>query len=517
MNIINGTAALSIKEYVMNSRTILTLCIIKITYFTLTCYAADPNPDIGKFEPATCPVVLPKGSDLGSGFEFGYITVPEQHAKPEGPVIQLAVARFKSISDNPLPDPLVLNTGGPGDSNMDQFIPTMAGPSGQVFLAQRDVVIIELRGLRYSKPALICDEVFEAQLSMIDKDIRGKEANHILLTAIRASCDRFKKEGINLSAYNNVETAADIAMVMTTLGYDKFNIFGSSAGTMVAQHVMRDYPQRVRCVILNAAVPLGQPFFRNMMSNASKSLKRMFKLCAADEACNAAYPDMEEKFFAYLEQLNKEPVTIPVKHPNSGEEVNFVLNGDRLSSWIFISMYFNTQIPYSLSKFMAGDYSELENSANIFFPMHNFSYGLSYTIFSSESLDFTVEDVEVRGRYSAFVDGMSMFFSPSLLAKANEFLKVKKIDRSLLKPLKSDIPTLILNGEMDHVLPTAYIKNMASNLSNCYMYLFPGIAHSPIDAGSCAFNMTMEFLADPSKAPDSKCMGSFKHEFRIEK
>jgi len=289
MNIIKK---ISIKEYVMNWRTILTLCIIQITYFTMPGYAAAANPDIGKFEPATCPVDLPEVSDQGNRFEFGYVTVPEQHARPGGPVIQLAVARFKSISDNPAPDPLVLNTGGPGDSNMDQFIPSMAGPMGQALLAQRDVVIIELRGLRYSKPALICDEVFEAQIGMIGKDIRGKEANQILMAGMRASYDRFQKEGINLSAYNNVETAADIAMIMTTLGYDKFNIFGSSAGTMVAQHVMRDYPQRLRCVVLNAAVPLGQSFFRNMMSNASKSLDWMFEQCEADEACNAAYPDM---------------------------------------------------------------------------------------------------------------------------------------------------------------------------------------------------------------------------------
>jgi len=517
MNIINRIATFNIKEYVMNSRTILTLCISLITYFTMTSFAAAANPDIGKFEPATCPVDLPEGNDLGNRFEFGYVTVPEQHARPGGPVIQLAVARFRSFSCNPVPDPVVLNTGGPGDSNMDQFIPSMAGPMGQAILAQRDVVIIELRGLRYSKPALMCDKVFDAQLSIIDKDIKGEEANQILLTAIRASCDRFRKEGINLSAYNNVETAADIAMIMTTLGYDKFNIFGSSAGTMVAQHIMRDYPQRLRCVVLNAAVPFGHPFFRNMMSNASESLERMFKQCEADEACNTAYPDMEEKFFAYLEQLNKEPVTIRVQNPESGEEVSFVLNGDRLSTWIFASMYFNTQIPHTLSKFMAGDYSELQNSANIFFPMHNFSYGLSYTVFSSESLDFTVEDIEVCGRYSAFVDGMSMFFGPKLLAQANEFLKVKPLDRSLLKPLKSDIPTLILNGKMDHVLPTAYIKDMASNLSNSYMYLFPGVAHSPIDAGSCAFMMAMEFLADPTKAPDSACMKAFKHEFLTKK
>jgi hypothetical protein len=70
---------------------------------------------------------------------------------------------------------------------------------------------------------------------------------------------------------------------------------------------------------------------------------------------------------------------------------------------------------------------------------------------------------------------------------------------------------------MDHVLPAAYIKDMASDLSNGYMYLFPGVAHSPIDAGPCAFMMAMEFLADPSKAPNSACMEQFKHEFRTEK
>lgn len=497
----------------MNLRTILTRCIILISFFTLTGCAPAPNPDIGKFESAICPVNLPEGSDLGNDLEFGYVTVPEQHAKPGGPVIQVAVARFKSISDNPVSDPLVLNTGGPGDSNMDQFIPMMAGLMGQALLAQRDVVIIELRGLRYSKPALICEIVFEAQLSMLDKDIKGEEANQILLTAMHASYDRFVKEGINLSAYNNVETAADIAMILTTLGYDKFNIFGSSAGTMVAQHVMRDYPERLRSVLLNAAVPFGHPFLKNMMLNATESLERMFKLCEADEDCRAAYPDLEEKFFAYLEQLNKEPVTIPVINPANGETVTFVLNGDRLSTWIFSSMYFNTQVPYSLSKFMAGDYSEIQNNAHIFFPMHRFSYGLSYTIFSSEGPDFTIEDIKVDGRYSAFVDGMSLFFGPKLLAQAQEFWKVKTLGSSLLKPLKSDIPTLILNGEMDHVLPMTYIKDMASHLSNGYMYLFPGVAHSPIDAGSCAFMMAMEFLADPTKAPDSACMEQFKHEF----
>lgn len=498
----------------MTPRSIVKTTTILVVLFSLSGCTQAPNPDMGKFKAAQCPVQLPEESGLEEIFEYGYITVPEQHDKPSGPVIQIAVARFKSLSGKPQPDPIVLNTGGPGDSNLDQFIPFMATPAGKGFLSQRDVVIIELRGLRYSKPALICDEVYEAQLDMLSRDIRSEESDQILLNAMRASYDRFLKQGINLSAFNNVETAADIDLVMTSLGYDKFNLFGSSAGTIIAQHVMRDYPERLRSVILNAAVPLGQPFFRDMMINASESLDRMFKLCESDETCHLAFPDIKERFFAHIEKLNAEPVTIPVKNPANGEEIDFVLNGDRLSAWIFSSMYFNTQIPYSLSKFMEGDYSELQTNAQIFFPMPRFSYGLSYTIFSTEQMDFEVEETKVKGRYAAFADGISLFFSPKLIAQAQDFWKVKPIDRSLLAQLNSDIPTLVLNGEMDHVLPSNYVQVMVSGLRNGYVYLFPGVAHSPVET-ECGFLMAVEFLNDPSKAPDITCMKQFKHIFRL--
>ncbi len=260
----------------MNILEIFFLCIIVLSFSTSTDCATTPNPEIGRYQPAICPVDLPEGSDLSDKLEFGYVSVPEQHNKPDGPVIQVAVARCKSTGDQPASDPIVLINGGPGDSNLDLFIRLMAGPIGKAFLAKRDVVIIELRGLRYSKPNLVCEEVFEAQLSMVDKDMKGDEANQVFLRAMRASHDRFVKEGINLSAYNNVESAADIALVMTTLKYDQFNMLAASAGTIVAQHVMRGYPARVRSVILNAAVPIGLPFFRDMIFNTVNRIKQQW-------------------------------------------------------------------------------------------------------------------------------------------------------------------------------------------------------------------------------------------------
>ena len=82
-------------------------------------------------------------------FKFGYIEVPEQHALPNGPTIRIAVAIFEGRKDSSNSIPLVMNAGGPGDSNLDAFIPLLAGPMGNALLEKGDVVLIELRGLRH--------------------------------------------------------------------------------------------------------------------------------------------------------------------------------------------------------------------------------------------------------------------------------------------------------------------------------------------------------------------------------
>jgi pimeloyl-ACP methyl ester carboxylesterase len=478
--------------------------------------APTPNPDIGRFEAAPCPVELPPSMELGDNVDFGYVSVPENHAHPEGPVIEIAVARFRSGAENPAPDPVILNTGGPGDSNMDQFLPLLAGPAGPALLAHRDALIIELRGLRYSRPALACPEVYDAQLAMVGEDVKGEEANGRLLDGMRACHDRLVAEGVDLSAYNNVETAADIALIASSLGYDKFNLFGSSAGTIVAQHVMREFPERVRSVVLNAAVPLGWPFLGEMMPNAAASLERAFQQCAEDEACAGAYPNLETRFFGLLERLNQEPATVPVTNPVDGETVDFVINGDRVSTWLFATMYTSTQIPATVGRLLRGDFKELQESPSLFFPMTRFTYGLSYSIFGSEAMGYTVDDTTGPGRYAAFTDGCAMFFGPRLQAQAQEFWKVEPLDPAKREPLHSDIPTLIMNGELDHVIPPRYANDAVGRLKNGHLFLFPGVAHSPIDSGDCALGMLLQFFHDPSQAPDSTCMESFEHVLKTE-
>lgn len=48
----------------------------------------------------------------GSALHCGYLTVPAEHSRPQGPTIRLAVAIFKASYSNPAPDPVVYLEGG---------------------------------------------------------------------------------------------------------------------------------------------------------------------------------------------------------------------------------------------------------------------------------------------------------------------------------------------------------------------------------------------------------------------
>ena len=470
-----------------------------------------PGSTVGHFEALECPLAV----NAEQKVQCALFTVPERHDRREGKVIQVALAQFTSVNPNAAPDPLVLLSGGPGDSNFENFFPVLSSPLGQALLADRDVVIVESRGLFHSRPNLVTDEVFTAQLEMVGSDVTGPEANARLLDAMQRANARFIEEGIDLPAYNDIETAADIALILTTLGYERFNLFGTSAGTMVAQEVMRNHPERLRAVILNAAVPEGPELFEQMFGNAARSLSEHFALCEADEACSTAYPQSEARFLNMLAELNASPVELEVTNPATQKAATLVLNGDKVASWVFVSMYWNTQIVRSIDRFSKGDFTEIQENPNFFFPMRHFAYALGYTAAIAENPDFQASNGTMPDGYQLFVDGLALFFSPHLMEASRELWKDKRMTWATSEPLESDVPTLIMNGALDHVIPKESLDRLTSGLQNSYKFVFEGVAHSPVDAGECGLKMMMAFLDDPSSAPDSACMADHRHTFAV--
>ena len=79
-------------------------------------------------------------------------------------------------------------------------------------------------------------------------------------------------------------------------------------------------------------------------------------------------------------------------------------------------------------------------------------------------------------------------------------------DPSHFKPVRSDIPTLLLAGELDERTPPEFARRIARTLPNAYVYEFPGLGHGL--RHPCVRDIVQQFRRDPLKRPDDSCIAS---------
>ena len=101
---------------------------------------------------------------------------------------------------------------------------------------------------------------------------------------------------------------------------------------------MRDYPERLRSVILDAPVPLGVDYAAAAPANTQRAFRRFFEYCAADPACAVAYPDLEKRFFELVEELKAHPRIVHFESP----AVEAVVTGDTLVWMLYQHLYYAT-------------------------------------------------------------------------------------------------------------------------------------------------------------------------------
>jgi pimeloyl-ACP methyl ester carboxylesterase len=113
-------------------------------------------PAAGTFQTAVCPFHPAGGVVEGRDVRCGYLTVLEDHAHPSGRTIRLAVAIFTPTLVAPAPDPVIYLGGGPGTPVLASLGPTIMPGDVNTFWGNRDVILLDQRGLGYSQPSLAC-------------------------------------------------------------------------------------------------------------------------------------------------------------------------------------------------------------------------------------------------------------------------------------------------------------------------------------------------------------------------
>ena len=189
------------------------------------------------------------------------------------------------------------------------------------------------RGTMFSEPALTCaveDDFARALLGMRFYSEATKRAH---LAATEACHRDLAAAGADLSAYNSTESAADFADLRKVLGIDAWNVYGMSYGSYLAQTLMRDHPEGIRSVVLDSVLPATYNVAQNWQ-NARDGFDNIFQACAAEPACNAAHPRLQETFAELVNRLEAEPLTTTVKDPATGKDIEVIIDGGALIDWL---------------------------------------------------------------------------------------------------------------------------------------------------------------------------------------
>ena len=468
--------------------------------------AAQDTP--GAFIPAPC---MFEGIELGPttldgaalGFECGYVVVPLRHAEPDGATIRLPVAVRRATAG--APDPLLLAQGGPGGDAFKVFS-ILVQPTGDLSTS-RDIVIFNQRGTPYAEPELTCPETDAALADILAAD--SEEGERLYNEALAACYDRLLAESIDLSAFNSLENAADVPLIARALGYDEYNFYGVSYGTLLGLHLMRNHPEGLRSVILDSVVPPDVNFLSEIAASEDRVFGEVFAACAADPACAAAYPNLEARFYALVAQYDQLPVDMTLTDPETGQSYDTYLDGRGLRSVLYQLLYVPRMaavLPSVIADIEAGDLRYLEAMWPLLVFDQLVAEGMYNSVICAEDADIDVAAVPLDG------------VRPEIAATAVDSLQsildgcarwqVEPLPPSVDDPVVSDIPTLLLSGRFDPVTPPAFAAVAAVGLSNATNLVDPTAAHGVAFQNDCINGIILDFLADPSAPPDSSCLAA---------
>ena len=280
--------------------------------------AAEPDPaafsviKAGGAHPAypvtveACPAqAVPPTEVEGRTVICGRVTVPEDHAKPEGRRIDLAFAVLKARTQSPVPDPVIYLHGGPGGGALTA-LSGVVRPLFDGYRNRRDVVTFDQRAAGISSDMVTCFHTLGGDL--FELLVPSAAADDMQTVFFKDCLAELAEQGTDLTAYNTYQNALDVRAVMQALGYPEYNIYGVSYGTTLGLEVMRSAPEGVRSVVLDSVSPPQAKVYEENAKPTQESIQAVLDQCAADAACAKAYPDLEAVLMRVAAQLQMAPI-----------------------------------------------------------------------------------------------------------------------------------------------------------------------------------------------------------------
>ena len=422
----------------------------------------------------------------------GTIKVFEDRDRAAGRTIDLTVVVYPARSRDAQPDPLFVLAGGPGQAAA-QLSEMLARMLGDVRV-DRDLVFVDQRGTGESN-GLPCEEDSD------DLQLLG-DTDHFVETVL--GC--LEGYDADLRFYTTPVAMDDLNEVREKLGYDTINLWGGSYGTRAALVYLRRHGETVRSIVLDGAVPLAMKLPASFAMDGQRALDLMFDACEAEDPCRKRFPDLRLRFAELLERLDRRAIDAGLRHPRTGEHQRVEVGRDFVTGMLRTALYepgTASMVPLIIDQAHRGDFGGLfalalaTESA----PEESTIYlGMHFAVMCAEDLPWIITE-ELRQESAGTFLGDSYVEAWERICAGREWGIVGEDYRD---PVRSDVPTLVLSGELDPVTPPRWGEATLENLSTGRHIVVPGLAHGTSSKG-CVPGLIDEFVRniDPSALDDS--------------
>ncbi len=404
-------------------------------------------------------------ADKANRTNCGYLVVPEDRHNPQGRLIKLPFIYVESNNPNKKSDPVLYTGGGPGISSLHP----VTSITRRSLLRDRDYIAFEQRGTHFASPNLECEGAGQGAQQAY---LQHRPIEDATLESVRQCRQKLIGQGIEISAYNTDESAADIEDLRRLLGIDSLNLMGISYSGGLMMAVLQKYPNHIRSLILDSPLPEFVNIDEQELANFNEALTTVL---------DQSNSDLLPKFHGYFGDLGGRVFTISYQLKdgksvtlNYGRNELLSILHDKLENYEGIK-----ELPQIISDMISGQQERyIRTYFDGVFSGNGTVSGMRLSVYCSDKMAF--EDPTIINQQEVVMPWLAGFHVNDVYRAVCDSWLVTPIDAASKKPFYSNVPVLLGAGSLDDACRPLYNDMIHHYFPNSQRLLFTKRLHAPL-------------------------------------
>lgn len=376
--------------------------------------------------------------------ERGHLMVRENRKNPNSNLIELVFIRLKSTNEKPALPTIYLD-GGPGSSATNIASVPDYMRAFQKLREVGDVILLDQRGVGRSRPNL----TYRTPESLPTDVFADRQvALRAFKERAKLAADYFRAQGVDVLAYNSLESAHDVDDLRKALGVEKVNLVGFSYGTHLGLACIRYHGKNLNRVVLIGTE--GPDHTDKLPSTSHNSIRRLSAIVAKDPGIGMKMPDLAGTLKRILDRLEKEPVTVSITDQRTRKPVDVKVGKMGLQFLIMRDLGDVSDLPvfplwfYTMDK---GDYSILKRFVERRYNQFGAGISVMTLVMDISSGVSKSRKLQIQKEARTALLGDIVNFP---ISEMGDVFGNPDLGDEYRSPIKTDVPTLFVSGVLDN-------------------------------------------------------------------